>query len=278
MIIQTLSNIGFDQISAVFNLAFADYSIPMIMTEEQLKKRAVSYRVDLDFSVGVFDQGNLVAFILNATETDGSIKRVYNAGTGVVPVHRGKRLTKRMYDFILPILKEQLFRKSVLEVIDDNIPAIKVYEGVGFNTKRKLRCYKGVINLSDENSAIKIEQAEPLWDEVKSIWDTEPTWQNTILSLEAAGKENDFIVVNDDAHMVAYASYDPKQARVHQFAVHPDYRRKGYASALFKYIAEKAGNEVSIINVDESDIGMAKFFGQIGMQNYLNQIEMELDI
>ncbi len=278
MQIKTLSNINFDEITSAFNKAFSDYSIPMSMTVDALKKRVVSYRVDLSLSAGAFVDGELVGFILNATETDGEVKLVYNSGTGVVPIHRGNQLSRQMHNFILPVLKDNFFQKYVLEVIDDNKAAIKTYLGVGYKTKRRLLCFRGSIISKNENSTTMIEKMEPLWEEVKPMWDWNPTWQNTIQSLMAVGTENDFIGIRVDSQMVAYSCYHPGQSRIHQLAVHPNHRRKGYASALLNYIAETTQKEVSMINVDELDLGMKAFFHSIGMENYLNQIEMQLEI
>jgi ribosomal protein S18 acetylase RimI-like enzyme len=72
---------------------------------------------------------------------------VYNGGTGVIPENRKSGWVREMYDLILPVLKEQGAEKLVLEVITENVPAIKSYEKFGYTVSRKLKCYRGDINI-----------------------------------------------------------------------------------------------------------------------------------
>lgn len=141
--IKTLAKTSLEKITGTFNLAFSDYFVPIHLTLEQLSAKMKSDRVNLEYSVGAFEEEELIGFILHGTDIIEDKKVAYNGGTGVIPSKRGKGLTKQMYDFILPRLKEEGIDYLTLEVIFKNIQAIKSYERVGFKIARELKCYKG---------------------------------------------------------------------------------------------------------------------------------------
>ena len=102
MELKSLNGVSPVEITKVFNTSFADYFIPFKLSEEQLLSKMQVDKVTLELSVGAFDKGKLVAFILHGFDIIGNTKTVYNGGTGVVPKARGHGLTQRMYQFILP--------------------------------------------------------------------------------------------------------------------------------------------------------------------------------
>lgn len=142
-----LENVDSKDILNVFNESFADYFVPFKLTEEQLVSKMTSDKINFDLSVGVFENEQLIAFILHGFDTINHQKVVYNGGTGVLPQYRGQGITKKMYDFALPILEKKGIDKIILEVISENISAIKSYVKVGFKITRELACFKGILNL-----------------------------------------------------------------------------------------------------------------------------------
>ena len=118
--IKSLQGLSIRQIADVFNDACSDYVIPIKLTEEILTAKILSENIQLENSVGVFDNDKLIAFILiGIDEYDGHIV-AYNAGTGVIPSYRGNKLTKRMYQYLFPLLKDKDIVSHQLEVITTN--------------------------------------------------------------------------------------------------------------------------------------------------------------
>ena len=57
-----------------------------------------------------------------------------------------------------------------------------------------------------------------------------------------------------------------------------EFRKKKIASSLVFKLKERCGNTISIINVDKKSNGVNDFFNKIGLENNLEQLEMELEL
>lgn len=275
--LQTLQNIKINELLDVFNVSFADYIVPFNLTKEQLEYKIKSDGIHLDLSVGAFDSGKLVGFILHGFDILNNQKIVYNAGTGIIPSHRGKKLTVKLYEFIVPILKALNVNKIKLEVITENLTAIRTYENIGFVICRKLTCYKGVLSSATNKTKYSVRKKENYdWSKFESFWDFQPSWQNSVSSLEKIKRNTTLIGVYDAKLLLGYLIFNPKSNRVQQFAVDKSFRNKGLATELFNYVQQNSSAEISIINIEDNSAEISKFLDKQGLINYINQYEMEL--
>jgi ribosomal protein S18 acetylase RimI-like enzyme len=272
-----LNDCSFSEIRNAFNESFSDYLVPLQLTPEQLEGKIKTDKVDLNYSVGAFSGNKLVGFILHGFDILDNKKVIYNAGTGVIPGYRKQGLTKQMYDFILPYLSAENIDILSLEVITQNIPAIRSYEKVGFKAKRKLVCYRGEVNTTTNEQVNITEIPAYDWERIKEFWDFSPSWQNSIRVLESLKNTNTSYGAFLEDQLVGYMVYNPVSKRVQQFGVDKKYRRKKIASALFAHIKEP-GTNVTIINADESSVATIQFLAQIGLEKFVEQIEMELEL
>ncbi|MCC6462062.1 MAG: GNAT family N-acetyltransferase [Saprospiraceae bacterium] len=276
MTVQSLSGTPVSAITEAFNSAFSDYFFPVHLTPDQIQAKLRSENVDLHYSMGAFEAGALVGFVLHGTTGSGGQKIAYNAGTGVVPSHRGQKITTALYDYMLPSLKQDGFRTIRLEVITRNAPAIKIYQAIGFETKRVLGCYKGSIDSKNAGPGYRVQTLEHYaWPEWRSFWDWQPSWQNAVPTLEQLSATTVVLGCFKGDTLVGYLVLNPKTFRVHQFAVRPEMRRQQVAQTLFAHVAEHFSKEVSMINIDENDAGTLRFLKHIGLEQYLTQYEME---
>ena len=280
--IKTLGDTSLEKIADALNLSFSDYFVPFVLTPEQLLAKMKADKTNLDYSVGVFEGENLIALILHGTDIIDGKKVVYNGGTGVIPEKRGQGLTKKMYEYILPVLKKEEVDYLVLEVISINIQAIKSYEKTGYKISRVLKCYKGQIDLKNEiteTDSIEIKKLNDYdWKLMQSFWDIQPTWQNSKNVLEEIKETNLSLGAYINNKLIGYVIYNPVSKRIQQIAVHKDFRRLKVASRLLLFIAEQFGNEMAIINVEESSEPINSFLVNTGFENYLNQLEMKLEL
>ena len=180
MDIKILNGVSTKVITDVFNLSFSDYFIPFKLTEQQMADKMEADKTDLNLSVGVFENDILIGFILHGKDSINGKNLLYNGGTGVIPSKRGHGLTKKMYSFILPILKENDIDSLILEVISNNVQAIKSYEQSGYKKVRTLACYKGDLKPLKINNSIEIKALNQYnWEILEAFWDITPTWQGS---------------------------------------------------------------------------------------------------
>ena len=99
-----------------FRESFSDYAMDVSgVTEEMKRIRATKNNVDWDVSVGVFDSNRMVAFTLIAVDDWQGRLTAFDATTGVVPEHRGRRLAGRMLEHAMPALRRRGVTRFVLE-------------------------------------------------------------------------------------------------------------------------------------------------------------------
>ncbi|MBL7780256.1 MAG: GNAT family N-acetyltransferase [Saprospiraceae bacterium] len=274
MTFRTLQGTSTARLTMAFNRAFSDYMVPLQMTETQLENKMAADSVRLDLSAGAFEGEELIGFILHGYDVVAGKPMVYNAGTGVAPDHRGQKITAHLYEFILPELKNAQVCQIQLEVIHGNVPAVKTYEAIGFEVARQLDCYKGFMtNPPVAEADIRMLRSYD-WTLLKSFWDWQPSWQNSITAVENIQGSNISLGAWQGDQLLAYLIYNPVSNRIQQFAVTPTHRRTGIGSALFYCAAQQAGKELVLINVDHRSSETASFLQNIGLQPFLQQYEM----
>ncbi|UKB80275.1 GNAT family N-acetyltransferase [Chryseobacterium sp. MEBOG07] len=278
---KTLANTSIDEILSVFNHSFSDYIVPFHLTKEVLISKIGAEKLDMNISVGAFEEGRLVSFILQAEKVENGEKTIYNGGTGVVPESRGKGLVRKMYDFIIPVLKERNANILLLEVIEGNQNAIRAYENLGFTIVRRLLCFNGNIKKGKENAEVSIQELKDFqWEKLCSFWDIEPSWQGSVFVLEPMPENYVTLGAYDGERLVGYIIYGPASKKVYQIAVDKNYRNQGVGTMLFNAILQKNnGQPIALNNVDDSSENISKFLSEkIGLNNWLSQFEMKRPI
>ncbi|MGU3375331.1 GNAT family N-acetyltransferase [Chryseobacterium sp. M5A1_1a] len=277
---KTLKNTNVEELLSVFNLSFSDYVVPFHLTRELLNFKIATEKIDLSLSVGAFEDEKLVGFILQAEKIENGEGMAYNAGTGVVPESRGKGFVRKMYDFIIPVLKERNIQTLVLEVIDENQKAIRAYENLGFVIVRRLLCFNGNINPIQNTSDIVIKELKDFqWEIFCSFWDIEPSWQASSFVLKGMKDECTVLGAFKGEAMVGYAVYNSTVRKIYQVAVDKNYRKQGIGTILFETIRSNINEQVvSLNNVDEISESTSNFLNKIGLENKVSQFEMKRKI
>ncbi|WP_103068936.1 GNAT family N-acetyltransferase [Aquimarina sediminis] len=273
MIVRSLEGVEFKLIMNCFLVSFKNYFVDMPTDVEYYKERWNNVKVRFDLSYGMFDNQVLVGFIINGIDKRNEEVVAFNTGTGVIPEYRGKKIIKSIYKFALKDLKRNGVTKCSLEVIKENIIAIKAYESIGFKKCKNYKCFKGKINVNVEKKVTLLEL-----DLKKLNWRQLPnqefySWDNHKNSL-ISGSYKCFQVINEKTPM-AYFVIDLTNGYIAQF----DVLNKDKFSWDYLFLGiKKISETVKINNVDERLISKLNYLKTIELINTVDQYEMELSI
>lgn len=271
--IKDLSTTPLPHLVQCFNKAFAKYHVKMPTDVGYYEQRWRSARADYGASVGVFDNEKMVALMIIGIDYHQEKLTAFNTGTGVIPDYRGRALVDKMYDYALPIFKKLGVEKCSLEVIQANARAIRVYERVGFKIVRNLRCFNGELKYSQSsNNDLRIEKTT--FEEILKLknlnhhfysWDFVNEGIATSKSIH-----NYYLVKNPENQNLGFFIFNTKSGIVAQFEC-----LEGNFEQLMAAIA-KTYPKVRFINIDERRSDYVEYFLKIGLENNVDQYEMEM--
>jgi len=273
MNIKNLSKIPFENIIKCFNESFASYFVELPKDSDFWKQRWGQANVDYSLSFGMFDNDKLVGFILNAIDFRNDELVAYNSGTGVLPNYRGRKIIKSVYDYALPILKQNNIERCTLEVVQENEIAIRLYKSIGFNIIKKYKCFQGEINLHKNNNIILVEldinniDGSNLLNQDIYSWDFH-------LNVLKRGNYKYYKVFNNDI-LESYFIVNPENGYIAQFEVFKN--DKDSLRNLFIGISTIV-KTIKINNIDEKSSDKIYFINKLGFKNTVDQYEMELKI
>ena len=275
-----LAGVAIAHIAETFNAAFADYVVKLQLTPEQLQYKMQQEDIALDCSVGAFVNRQLAGFILHGLRNEDGRQLYYNAGTGVIPTHRGHGLTAGMYAWWRQHTAAPAPAQLSLEVITTNTKAEHIYSSIGFRRQRTFNIWKGKAPAACCKKPLQFQQVAVLpWAEVQSWWRVMPAWSATPASI-AALKDQAWILTAQLGHqLVGYCCIGAHNERILQLAVAPAHRKKGIASALLAETSRRwQKDEWMVLNADAGDEQLNRFFANMHWQLVLQQYEMTLSL
>ena len=182
----SLTGLSISYLKDTFNEAFSDYTIPMNLSEEQIREHLISNDYDPKLSIGAFDGEKMVGFVFVGHRDN----RLYDVGTAVIKEYRRQGIAKTMIKAIISKMnRDDVF---ILECISSNERGMKLYESLGFKRNRHFICFKlnGVGELSNE--VIKVEN-------INIDKDYHPSWQNEKIGDHLLFKHNNnYLCVRND--------------------------------------------------------------------------------
>jgi len=188
-----------------------------------------------------------------------------------------------MFDYILPGLKEKGVTKFVLEVLQDNEPAIKAYQKSGFSIVRQFDCFELQFEKAQFNKEAKLSL------EIKSIdkamlssftehLDWQPSWENSFTSITRIPDDVYLFGAFHKGEAVGLLVYYQALNWIMSIVVKKPYRRYGVATTLVQHLVNHLQTKVAatrILNIQHTDAGMIAFLNSVGFKLILGQYEME---
>jgi ribosomal protein S18 acetylase RimI-like enzyme len=135
----SVAEFGLGRTVALLNQAFADYIVRIGFTEEGLQQMVQADSVDLSSSLVVLLDGQAVGTALIARR--GSASRL--AAMALLPTARRCGAGRATMERWVADSRRRQERRLVLEVIEQNAPAMRLYEATGFARQQRLVGFAG---------------------------------------------------------------------------------------------------------------------------------------
>lgn len=117
------------------------------------------------------------------------------------------------------------------------------------------------------------------WRQLTEFWYLEPSWQNSIDSINAVSEEFLYSIVRFDSTIVGYGIINKKTGDIPQIAVNEHYRGKGIARSIITDLIENTeSHKINVINVDDESKCTKDFLIKLGFVHIVGQYEMLLKI
>lgn len=257
-------------VAGAINAGFEGYVVPMHLTAEQYERRFRPEHLDALAST-IWFAGERPA-ILSLICRRGRDSRM--AAFGVASPFRSQGLARHAVVSAVDEARARGDRRMVLEVIDGNTHAIKLYESCGFVTMRKLAGYEwspppaapSAMNIHE----IDIATAALM---MSNFSDQNLTWQLSPATHWGHLPPIQAFALGDTA--VAFIDKTAETARLRGIAVDPLNRRKGHGRTLLLGLARSASAQRwAIPAIVPEELGR-KFLTSLGWQpSALSQHEM----
>lgn len=266
LIFKSLEDIKTEIIVKTLLEAFADYFVPMQQSADFWGKYWQTNRVRFDLSFGVFDGERLVGFMMNGVDFRNGKLTAFNVGTGVIPTYRGQKMVKQLYDFALPIFKNNGIENFGLEVIVQNIKAIKAYQSVGFRIDKLYQGFRSELPkmvFEANYSAREVERAN--WADY--IFKKENySWEFAEAGVKANPTNFRYVELYHKG-LIAYYIFNPVTNTIVQFEAK---HKQGYDAMYHHW--QNNFDYLRILNVQHQE--KINFLNQYRFENFINQFEM----
>ncbi|MEZ5032883.1 MAG: GNAT family N-acetyltransferase [Saprospiraceae bacterium] len=271
MKIRSLAGVPITDLVDCFLRSFEGYFVPLPTEMSYWQRRFADAGADYDLSFGVFDGEQLVGFVIHCIGEEAGRTVAYNTGTGVLPGYRGQQWVDEMVRVAIPILRDAQVATYRLEVIDQNVRAIRVYERIGLQIKRRLKCYHGPLP-EKMPSDIVLEERPVTWciDPSRSVGPYAWDMSNHAIR-RAVDRYHGYVVYRKgSASSVGHFVIELERAHVVQLeAPTSDW------AGLFAGIRQLVPS-VKINNIDAGRTDLLQWLDQAKVANVIDQYEMEM--
>lgn len=283
MVYKTLDGVNIKQLHETFVDAFSDYQVKIDMPLSKLSQMLHRRGYVPPASMGAFDNDTLVGFILNGIRSWNGKSTAYDTGTAVIEAYRRQGITSNMFIIAKQLLLEMGAKQYLLEVIQTNASAVQLYQKLGFKIQREFDCFCLDKSKYAPITAYNVQHldmfGEGIWNCVKEFWDFEPSWQNSMDSINTVPNSFIYTTASIDNTIVGYGVIEKKTGDIAQIAVDKNHRGKEIGrSIITDLIHSTESNRISILNTDTKCTSMKEFLLRLGFEPIIGQYEMLLEL
>jgi ribosomal protein S18 acetylase RimI-like enzyme len=239
--LRSLFDHGLQESVYLINLGFSDYYVHIELTLAMFLNMARVESIDLGSSRIIYRDAAAVGVALIARR--GWTSRL--AAMYIAPDARGRGVGRAAMEMLLGEASTRGDRSMVLEVIDNNLPAVRLYEAYGFKTERRLVGYEGIFDPFGVET--KLEEIDiRLVSCLVGIFglDNLP-WQISAESLAQYGPPSQAYRLGDASIVISNPAAD--QVAIRSLIVLPAARGQGQARQLIRAVIARYPNKKWLI-------------------------------
>ena len=270
--LRSLFDYGLQESVDLLNLGFLDYLVHIKLTIPMFLSMARVESIDLGSSRIICQDTVAVGVALIARR--GWTSRL--AAMCIAPDARGRGVGRAAMEMLLGEASARGDRSMVLEVIENNLPAVRLYEACGFKTERRLVGYEGIFDPFDEEA--KLEEIDiRLVSRLVGIFGLNNLpWQISAESLAQYGSPNQAYHLGDAAIVISNPAAD--QVSIRSVIVLPEARGQGQARRLTQAVIARHPNKKWLISaLCPEEVG--GLFEKIGFKrDTISQFQMRKEV
>ncbi|KON87617.1 hypothetical protein AF332_12780 [Sporosarcina globispora] len=208
MEIKKLSQCTLEEALAAWNKGFEGYIVPIKMNIQAFVNRMMSEGLSPEKSIVAFMHGEPCGIIMNGFREINGRKIAWNGGTGIAPAYRGKGLSAAMMAEVLSIYNAEKVHTAVLEAIEENERAIKLYKKAGYEITDQLLYLNKKLTNKEMDSLMKnhfeIKKIYPEQLQFLSFYDIDAAWQ---CQWQSAKQGEAAVLMSEDGAVDGYILY-----------------------------------------------------------------------
>lgn len=273
--LRPLLEYGLNKSLALINLGFSDYFVPIQWNLPMYLNMSRTESIDFNASRVIYIDNEAVGVALLARR--GWTSRL--AAMSIAPASRGRGVGHAAMNMLFAESASRGDRSMVLEVIEKNLPAVRLYTSCGFKTERRLVSYESAFLPTQADRSfpglqeVDIRAVATL---VTRFGLQELPWQvsgETLAQSTPPGKAYQM----DDAYIVI-SNPETEQIAIRSILVLPHARGKKQATRLVEAVTKKhPGRKWFVPALCPEELG--GFFEKLGFKrDDLAQLQMRKEI
>lgn len=261
-------------LAEIMTACFEGYVIPQTVTGHGFNNRFRRESLDMDASRVFMDGPSPIAIVLVTRR--GWTARI--AAMGIVPAHRGRGLGRQALGEVVENLRRLGDRRLLLEVIETNDPAVRLYTGLGFIPRRRLVGYRRPARAEDAAAASELVEVDPLVvaRQVTEHGAQDLPWIMSPETLAAAAAPALAYSLSDRAFAIVEPAPQPGALALRTLVVSGEARGHGLGRRMISSLAARHPGQDIVISANFPEGQAADFLARAGFEKTpISQFEME---
>lgn len=227
---QSLLDHGLESSAAILTAGFSDYFVPVQITVSSLLTMVRQDSVDVELSRVIFQDGDPVGVALIARR--GWTSRL--AAMAIVPAARGQGVGAQCVRQILNEARVRGDKTMTLEVIEQNAPAVHLYEKCGFIKMRRLIGLTGQPHFGTSQLGLEPADVREVARLLNAYGGDDLPWQLSGETLVQAGPPA--VGYRSEYSYIALTNPEAPTVTIRAIVTRPTALRRGHATQLLRAV------------------------------------------